>query len=113
MFASAGLGAAAGAGLIALFLVVLWYRGAQLGRQKCVRGAEMVTAADLPVVPGSRTGYPRSRDRSRAITVSVTTDGMINFSGDGGNAEHFLASSMPNPRIHRAISDLQFTLIRR
>ena len=47
MFASAGLGAAAGAGLIGLFLVVFWYRGAQLGRQKRIRGAEMVTAGEL------------------------------------------------------------------
>ena len=47
MFASAGLGAMAGAGLIGLFLVVFWYRGVQLGRQKRIRGAEMVTAAEL------------------------------------------------------------------
>ena len=47
MFASAGLGAAAGAGLIGLFLVVFWVRGAQLGRQKRIRGAEMVTASEL------------------------------------------------------------------
>ena len=37
MFASAGLGAMAGAGLIGLFLVVFWYRGVQLGRQKRIR----------------------------------------------------------------------------
>ena len=37
----------ASAGLIALFLVVFWYRGARLGRQKRIRGAEMVTAAEL------------------------------------------------------------------
>ena len=47
MFASAGLGAAAGAGLIGLFLVAFWYRGARLGRQKRIRGAEMVTAGEL------------------------------------------------------------------
>ena len=47
MFASAGLGAASGAGLIGLFLVVFWYRGAQLGRQKRIRGAEMVSAGEL------------------------------------------------------------------
>ena len=47
LFASAGLGAMAGAGLIGLFLVVFWYRGVQLGRQKRIRGAEMVTAAEL------------------------------------------------------------------
>ena len=46
-FASAGLGAAAGAGLISLFLVMFWYRGARLGRQKRIRGAEMVTAGEL------------------------------------------------------------------
>ena len=47
MFASAGLGAAAGAGLIGLFLVVFWWRGVQLGRQKRIRGAEMVTSGEL------------------------------------------------------------------
>ncbi len=47
MFASAGLGAAAGAGLIGLFLIVFWWRGAALGRQKRIRGAEMVTAGEL------------------------------------------------------------------
>ena len=47
MFASAGLGAASGAGLIGLFLVAFWYRGARLGRQKRIRGAEMVTASEL------------------------------------------------------------------
>ncbi len=47
IFASAGLGAAAGAGLIGLFLVAFWYRGAQLGRQRRIRGAEMVTAGEL------------------------------------------------------------------
>ena len=46
-FASAGLGLAAGGGLIGLFLVAFWYRGAQLGRQKRIRGAEMVTAGEL------------------------------------------------------------------
>ncbi len=46
-FASAWLGAAAGAGLIVLFLAAFWLRGAQLGRQRRIRGAEMVTAAEL------------------------------------------------------------------
>ena len=46
-FASAGLGATAGAGLIGLFLVAFWVRGAQIGRQRRIRGAEMVTAAEL------------------------------------------------------------------
>ena len=46
-FASAGLGAASGGGLIGLFLIVFWFRGAQLGRQKRIRGAEMVTASEL------------------------------------------------------------------
>ncbi len=47
MFASAGLGLAAGGGLIGLFLIVFWIRGAQLGRQRRIRGAEMVTAREL------------------------------------------------------------------
>ncbi len=46
-FASAGLGAMAGGGLIVLFLVAFRFRGAQLGRQKRIRGAEMVTAGEL------------------------------------------------------------------
>ena len=48
VFASAGLGAMAGAGLIGLFLIAFWYRGAQLGRQKRIRGAEMVTRPGAP-----------------------------------------------------------------
>ena len=47
MFQSAGLGAMSGGGLIGLFLVAFWARGAQLGRQRRIRGAEMVTAAEL------------------------------------------------------------------
>ena len=57
MFASAGLGAAAGAGLIGLFLVAFWYRGVQLGRQKRLRGAEMVSARELR----RRLGTPHAR----------------------------------------------------
>ena len=47
MFAGAGLGAMAGAGLIVLFLGVFWYRGARLGRQRRLRGAELVSAREL------------------------------------------------------------------
>ena len=47
MFASAGLGAMSSAGLIGLFLVAFWWRGARLGRQRRIRGAEMVTAGEL------------------------------------------------------------------
>ena len=47
MFAGAGLGAMAGAGMIVLFLAVFWYRGARLGRQRRIRGAELVTAHEL------------------------------------------------------------------
>ena len=47
MFASAWLGAKAGLGIIALFLVAFWWRGAQLGRRRRLRGAELVTAAEL------------------------------------------------------------------
>ncbi|MDE0702948.1 MAG: type IV secretion system DNA-binding domain-containing protein, partial [Rhodospirillaceae bacterium] len=36
-----------GGGMIALFLAVFWYRGMQLGRRKRIRGAELVTAAEL------------------------------------------------------------------
>ena len=47
MFRSAWLGAKVGAGMIVLFLVVFWFRGAQLGRQRRLRGAELVTAREL------------------------------------------------------------------
>ena len=47
LFASAWLGLQTGGGLIALFLAVFWYRGVQLGRQRRLRGAELVSAAEL------------------------------------------------------------------
>ena len=47
VFRSAWLGAKAGAGVIALFLAWFWYRGVRLGRRHRVRGAELVTAAQL------------------------------------------------------------------
>ena len=47
VFASAWLGLRTGGGLIALFLVAFWYRGAQLGRRRRLRGAELVSAAEL------------------------------------------------------------------
>ena len=47
LLASAWLGLKTGAGLIALFLAVFWYRGVQIGRQKRIRGAELVSTAEL------------------------------------------------------------------
>ena len=47
LFAGAGLGLAAGAGMIALFLVAFRIRGVRLGRRKRLRGAELVTAKEL------------------------------------------------------------------
>ena len=47
ILASAWLGLKTGGGLIALFLAVFWYRGVQLGRQRRIRGAELVTGAEL------------------------------------------------------------------
>ena len=47
ILASAWLGLKTGGGLIALFLAVFWYRGVQLGRQRRIRGAELVTASEL------------------------------------------------------------------
>ena len=93
MFASAGLGAVSGAALIGLFLVVFWYRGVQLGRQKRIRGAEMVTAGELRrrlqspherllgALPGSRRFRPWSiagipypeRTETQHTIVSGTT----------------------------------------
>ncbi len=96
MFASAGLGAMAGAGLIGLFLVVFWVRGAQLGRQKRIRGAEMVTAGELRrrvqspherflgVLPGGRRfrpyaiagiPYPERTETQHTIVSGTTGSG--------------------------------------
>ena len=47
VFRSAWRGGQAGAGAIALFLAWFWYRGVRLGRRHRVRGAELVTAAQL------------------------------------------------------------------
>ncbi len=47
LLAGAWLGFRAGGGMIALFLAVFWYRGMQLGRRKRIRGAELVSAAEL------------------------------------------------------------------
>ena len=47
LLASAWLGLKTGGGLIALFLAVFWYRGVQIGRQRRIRGAELVTAGEL------------------------------------------------------------------
>ncbi len=47
LLASAWLGLKTGGGLIAVFLVAFWYRGARLGRQRRLRGAELVSAAEL------------------------------------------------------------------
>ena len=47
LLASAWLGLKTGGGLIALFLVAFWYRGVQLGRQRRLRGAELVSASEL------------------------------------------------------------------
>ena len=47
LLAGAWRGAMAGAGMIVVFLVVFWHRGVRLGRQRRLRGAEMVTAREL------------------------------------------------------------------
>ena len=47
LFRSAWLGLKVGLGIIALFLAWFWMRGAQLGRQRRLRGAELVPAAEL------------------------------------------------------------------
>ena len=57
LLSSAWLGLKAGGGLIAVFLAVFWYRGVQLGRQRRIRGAEMVTAGELR----RRVQAPRAR----------------------------------------------------
>ena len=47
VFASALLGAKGSLAVIALFLLLFWYRGWQLNRAKRVRGAELATAREL------------------------------------------------------------------
>ena len=47
MLAGAWRGAMAGAGMVVLLLFAFWHRGVRLGRQKRLRGAEMVTAREL------------------------------------------------------------------
>ena len=47
MLAGAWRGAMAGAGMVVVLLFAFWHRGVRLGRQKRLRGAEMVTAREL------------------------------------------------------------------
>ena len=47
VFSSALLGAKGSLAVIALFLLLFWYRGWQLNRAKRVRGAELATAREL------------------------------------------------------------------
>ena len=47
MLAGAWRGAMAGGGMVVLFLFAFWHRGVRLGRQRRLRGAEMVTAREL------------------------------------------------------------------
>ena len=47
LFTGAFNGAKAGLGIIALFLAWFWYRGTRLGRRRRIRGAELVSAAEL------------------------------------------------------------------
>ena len=95
-FASAWLGAKAGLGIIALFLAWFWYRGMQLGRRRRIRGAELVTAAELRrrvqpahlralgALPGSRRlrpyriagiPYPERTETQHTIVSGTTGSG--------------------------------------
>ena len=47
ILSGARLGGMAGAGMVLLFLLAFWWRGVRLGRLRRIRGAEMVTAAQL------------------------------------------------------------------
>ena len=47
ILSGARLGGMAGVGMVALFLAAFWWRGVRLGRLRRIRGAEMVTAAQL------------------------------------------------------------------
>ena len=95
-FASAWLGAKAGLGIIAAFLAWFWYRGVQLGRRRRIRGAELVTAAELRrrvqpahlralgALPGSRRlrpyriagiPYPERTETQHTIVSGTTGSG--------------------------------------
>ena len=83
MFRSAWLGAQVGAGMIVLFLVVFWFRGAQLGRQRRLRGAELVTAGEL-----------RRRVRPAHLRALDRLPG-------GGRLRPYRIAGIPLPRAHR------------
>ena len=95
-FRSAFLGAKVGAGIIAAFLAWFWYRGVQLGRLRRIRGAELVTAAELRrrvqplhlralgALPGSRRlrpyriagiPYPERTETQHTIVSGTTGSG--------------------------------------
>ena len=96
MFASAWHGAKAGLGIIAAFLAWFWYRGVQLGRRRRIRGAELVSAAELRrrvqplhlralgALPGSRRlrpyriagiPYPERTETQHTIVSGTTGSG--------------------------------------
>ncbi len=96
MFASAWHGAQAGLGIIAAFLAWFWYRGVQLGRRRRIRGAELVSAAELRrrvqpahlralgALPGSRRlrpyriagiPYPERTETQHTIVSGTTGSG--------------------------------------
>ena len=96
MFASTWLGAKAGLGIIAAFLAWFWYRGVQLGRRRRIRGAELVSAAELRrrvqpahlralgALPGSRRlrpyriagiPYPERTETQHTIVSGTTGSG--------------------------------------
>ena len=96
MFASAWHGAKAGLGIIAAFLAWFWYRGVRLGRRRRIRGAELVSAAELRrrvqplhlralgALPGSRRlrpyriagiPYPERTETQHTIVSGTTGSG--------------------------------------
>ena len=95
-FASAWHGAKAGLAIIAAFLAWFWHRGVQLGRRRRIRGAELVSAAELRrrvqplhlralgALPGSRRlrpyriagiPYPERTETQHTIVSGTTGSG--------------------------------------
>ena len=119
MFQSAGLGAMSGGGLIGLFLVAFWLRGAQLGRQRRIRGAEMVTAAELRrrlqppglrvlALPARRRPVPALLDRGHTVSRAHRDPahhrlGDHRLRQDGAD----LRSRLADPRPRRALRPLR------
>ena len=119
VFRSAWLGGKAGAGVIALFLAWFWYRGVQLGRKHRVRGAELVTAAQLrrrirPLrqrvlesLPGRERDHPYRLAGIPFPPRSETQHTIVSGTTGSGEDRADLRSGGPGPAPGRALRDLR------